>query len=120
MITYTLIAGEYSIEIHSPVFADVDEAWTLQNTFAKSAKMNAHRTITSATATTPMLTEYTVKASVGILANGVNGGANETGIKRLKSIFKTIDKAGDTIELQANNPHHTVASVQEFRNRYGI
>jgi hypothetical protein len=117
MTIYTLTAGEYSIEIRSPKFETAEEAWALQNTFATSSKMQANRLLTSATATTPAITEYVVRASAGILPNGSNGGTNETGIRRFKSIFKTIDKAGDTIKLQASN---TFASVQEFRDHYGI
>lgn len=117
MTTYKLLTSETGIEIRTDELTK-DEAWALQGTFAKSTKMRACR-VTHLSTDREYYDTYSVVANAGIKANGVNGGENETGIKRLKSIFKTIDKAGDTIELVTRR-HNTVATVEELRTRYGL
>jgi hypothetical protein len=73
---------------------DVPEAETVVGLFPKSAKLRAGTCGTMREDFTSGPTVGYVSVSITLAANGVNGGANETGVKRIASILKAADKAG--------------------------
>lgn len=60
-------------------------------------------------------TLHTIHVSITLSADKVNGGRNETGIKRYRSIMKAINKAGLAVEWVAGCGN-SYASQADFEN----
>jgi len=77
-------------------FAEGDEAGRdeLLALFPKSTKLKASGCSTFDEETNRRFVIPTIRGSVELRSNGVNGGVNETGIKRYRSIVKHADKLG--------------------------
>ena len=85
----------------SAEFATMEEAEEFAGLFPKSARMNAHRVSSSRG------DYYRTGVTIDLHSNGVNGGVNETGIKRIATIRKAAAKAGMTT---------TFGTATEFAN----
>ena len=83
--------------------ADVEGARTLAAQFPKSTKVRALSLTHSSTSGRPV--DGFLKFSAQLAADGVNGGRNETGIRRFKSLLKAAEKLGLTVEFVQSSSH---------------
>jgi uncharacterized protein YggU (UPF0235/DUF167 family) len=110
MTTIKIAATQYHIEA-TAVLETTEEAVEFVALFPKSVKMYAGR-----------LGQYEGPAKgyaqvrVTLTANGSNGGANETGIKRINSLLKVAKK--NNIETIYSMTYENSISEDEFYAKY--
>lgn len=81
----------------SMIVETVEEARALAASFPKSTKVRGGSLSTRTRDGEPVVVGY-VKFNANLVANGVNGGVNETGMKRYRSFRKHVAALGHPIE----------------------
>lgn len=94
-----IVAQHVTIEARD--LTDLAEAEALVSYFPKSAKLRPSTCTVITEAGQPNLELGSAHVSIKLLADGANGGRNETGIKRLHAILKAADRAGIAVEYRA-------------------
>lgn len=93
MATIEIHVAEFGVQVNIRT-ATVEEAREIATKFPKTAKFYAGDVSHGGGVETGL-----VRASITLQSNDVNGGANETGMKRLRSIRKNAEKLGFTEEI---------------------
>lgn len=113
-MTATQIAGQPdAVWIESQDFGTEAEAveWAAQ--FPKSAKLRV-RSVTDHSAIGGAQTWHDASVVIGLGANGVNGGVNETGLRRLRTIERTAARLGERIEWNGSFASNAYPTREAF------
>lgn len=91
------------------LFSTREAAEEFAATFPKSAKFQVQRLDGPDSAT-----RYIVESKAILAADGVNGGRNETGIKRYNSILRNAAKLNVPVEFSAGNAVNAYLSLEDL------
>lgn len=98
--TFRVTASAYSVQAYMTV-ATPELAAEVAARFPKSAKVLSQQLSTFDRETGANLTLGTVHFAAYLMANGVNGGRNETGIKRYHTFVRAAERLGYAVEYDA-------------------
>jgi hypothetical protein len=91
---------------------DSERAEAIAALFPKSVKVHVSKMHEYKSGTQSTVSYLRISASLG--SDGVNGGRNETGIKRYRAMMKAAERAGIVIEWTAQTLDVTFATREEF------
>ncbi len=114
-VTLTLTGDQVGVTFSSPYFTESADAEAFVTLFPKSAKLR----VFTMRGDTEADDRYGADVRIELWANGVNGGVNETGIKRYRAILKAAATNGIKVEY-APTTVHSFSSRDALETPFGI